>query len=262
MALLSTLSDLMLGSGWPESLKDAGIVNSLAAGMCLLKAVNVMRTRYAHQVTTAVLNILRKKRDWQTFLKHADKKKELYTQLSSMLSTRQLPDRKELYITEDHCVKHLGEGTPTGQCNHEETDTRILIHLSDALQTKPIGLNHTGDTDIVVILLANHQQIISANPAADIWIYFHAGKSKIIINLNRIVAHLGEETCKSLALFHALTCSDNTPAFKFKGKRSRWNILTKSTLFPFIQDFAKITDAPYCESPSLREAVANYVCRL
>ena len=51
----------MLGSGWPESLKDAGIVNSLAAGMCLLKAVNVMRTRYAHQVSAAVLDILRKK---------------------------------------------------------------------------------------------------------------------------------------------------------------------------------------------------------
>ena len=61
MALWSTLGDLMLGSGWPESLKDPGIVNSLAAGMCLLKAVNVMRTRYAHQVTTAVFDILKKK---------------------------------------------------------------------------------------------------------------------------------------------------------------------------------------------------------
>ena len=61
MAPWSTLGDLILGSGWPESLKDAGIVNSLAAGMCLLKVVNVMRTRYAHQVTTAVFDILRKK---------------------------------------------------------------------------------------------------------------------------------------------------------------------------------------------------------
>ena len=70
MALWSTLGDLMLGSGWPESLKDAGIVNSLAAGMRLLKAVNVMRTRYAHQVTAAVLDILRKKslyQQWSIF---------------------------------------------------------------------------------------------------------------------------------------------------------------------------------------------------
>ena len=71
MALWNTLGDLMLGSGWPESLKDAWIVNSLAAGMCLLKAVNVMRTRYAHQVTTAVLDILRKKSlhyQWNIFI--------------------------------------------------------------------------------------------------------------------------------------------------------------------------------------------------
>ena len=70
MALWSTLGDLILGSGWPESLKDAGIVNSLAAGMCLLKAVNVMRTRYAHQVTAALLDILRKKslhQQWSIF---------------------------------------------------------------------------------------------------------------------------------------------------------------------------------------------------
>ena len=154
-----------------------------------------------------------------------------------MSSTRQLPDRKELYITEDDCVKHMGEGTPMGQCNHEEADTRILVHLLHALQTKPIGLIHTGDIDIVVILLANHQQIISANPAADISIFFHAGKSKGTINLNSIAANL--ETCKSLALFHTLTGSDSISAFKFTGKPSYWKMLTKCNLFPFIQEFAK-----------------------
>ena len=54
-----------------KSLKDAGIVNSLAAGRCLLKAVNVIKTRYAHQITTAVLDILRKKsfhQQWNIFI--------------------------------------------------------------------------------------------------------------------------------------------------------------------------------------------------
>ena len=196
--------------------------------------------------------------DWQTFLKNANNKKELFTYLSSMLSTGQLPDQKELSITKDDCVKHMAEGTPMGQCNHEEADTCILVHLLHALYTKSIGLCHTGDTDI----LANQQQIISANPAVDIRIFFHAGKSKRITNLNSIAANLGEETCKPLALFHALTGSDSTSAFKFKGKRSCWNILTQCTLFKLIQEFAKITDAKYCVSPSLRQAVANYVCQL
>ena len=121
-----------------------------------------------------------------------------------------------------------------------------------------MGLIHTGDTDV----LANHQQIISANPTADTWIYFYAGKSKTVASLNSIAENLGEEICKSLPLLHVLTGSDNTSAFKFKGKGSCWNILTNCTIFPFIQDFAKITDAPYCVSPSFREGVDNYVCKL
>ena len=134
----------------------------------------------------------------------------------------------------------------------------LHINPSFTCPLNKVGLIHTGDTDI----LANHQQIIPANPAVEIWIHFHAGKSKRIINLNSIAANLGEETCKTLALFHALTGSDSTSAFKFKGKRSCWNILTQCTLFQFIQEFAKITDAKYCVSPSLPEAVVNYVWQL
>ena len=45
MILLSTLGDLMVKSGWSWSFKDAEIVNSLAAGLCLLKGVNVKRSK-------------------------------------------------------------------------------------------------------------------------------------------------------------------------------------------------------------------------
>ena len=156
-----------------------------------------------------------------------------------MLSTRQLPDRKELYITEDDCVKHMGEGTPMGQCNHEEAHTRILVHLLHALQTKSIGLIHTGDIDIFVILLANQQQIISETQQLAFGFTSMQANPKRTINLNSIAANLDEETCKYLTLFHTLTGSDSTSAFKFTGKRSCWNILTKCNLFPFIQEFAK-----------------------
>ena len=131
--------------------------------MSIEESTSDKRGHSCRQRVTGSVKVLR---GWQTFLKNADNKKELFTYLSSMLSTRQLPDRKELYITEDDCVKHMGEGTPMGQCNHEEAHTRILVHLLYALQTKSIGLTHTGDIDIVVILLANQQQIISANPSS------------------------------------------------------------------------------------------------
>ena len=87
---------------------------------------------------TAVGNVWRVLQKFlgQTFLKNANNnnnKKELFTYLSSMLSTEQLPRQKELYIIEDDCVKHMVEGTPVGQCNHEDADTCILVHLLHAL---------------------------------------------------------------------------------------------------------------------------------
>jgi len=61
MALWSTMGDLMRGSGWPEALKESGLVKTEAAATAFLKASNVMRTRYAHQVTVVVLDSLLKR---------------------------------------------------------------------------------------------------------------------------------------------------------------------------------------------------------
>jgi len=61
MALWSTMGDLLRGSGWPEALKEAGLVKTEAAATSFLKASNAMRTRYAHQVTVVVLDTLLKR---------------------------------------------------------------------------------------------------------------------------------------------------------------------------------------------------------
>jgi len=45
VALWSTMGDLLRGCGWPEYLKEAGLVKSEAAALAFLKATNVMRTR-------------------------------------------------------------------------------------------------------------------------------------------------------------------------------------------------------------------------
>jgi hypothetical protein len=50
MAFWNTIGDLLCGSGWPEALKEAGLVNSGAAATSFLEASNLMRTRYAHGV--------------------------------------------------------------------------------------------------------------------------------------------------------------------------------------------------------------------
>ena len=146
------------------------------------------------------------------------------------------------------------------QCNHEEADTRVVVHLLHALQTSSLGMVHTGDTDVVVILLSNFHHIKALNPAAEIWISFKAGKTTRMISLNTIATNLGTTTCKAMALFHAFTGSDSTSSFKFKGKRYCSKVMQE---VPSLMDeFATIVDTPFQTSPRLKEVAMNFVCRL
>jgi len=146
------------------------------------------------------------------------------------------------------------------QCNHEEADTRVLIHLLHALRTSSLGMVHTGDTDVVVILLSNFHHIKALNPAAEIWISFKAGKTTRMISLNSIASNLGTTTCKGMALFHAFTGSDSTSSFKFKGKRYCCKLINEVP--SLMEEFATVVDAPFQTSPRLKEVAAKFVCRL
>lgn len=45
------------------------------------------------------------------------------------------------------------------QCNQDVADTRLLVHLLHALNTSSLVIVHTGDTDVVVILLSKFHHI-------------------------------------------------------------------------------------------------------
>lgn len=109
--------------------------------------------------------------NWQNFLANVDNKKEPFSFLS-----KKITDDKNVYITAGDQVHHVGDSPPMDQCNHEEADTRVLVHLLHALQSSLLGMVYTGDTDVVVILMSNFHHMKSLNPAAEIWISFKAEK--------------------------------------------------------------------------------------
>ncbi len=147
-----------------------------------------------------------------------------------------------------------------GRCNHEEADTRVLVHLLHALQYSSLGMVYTGDTDVVVILLCNFHHIKAVNPESEIWISFKTGKTVNMISLNNIASILGVTTCKALALFHAFTGSDSTSAFKYKGKR--YCFKRKDEVPSLLSEFATITSTPFHISPELKKVVHYFVCKL
>uniref|UniRef100_UPI00358DF69B uncharacterized protein n=1 Tax=Myxine glutinosa TaxID=7769 RepID=UPI00358DF69B len=189
--------------------------------------------------------------NWQNFLANAENKKELFSFLSTSIVQTPFQDGKQVYITSGDQVLNAGNGPPMGRCNHEEADTRVLVHLLHALQYSSLGMVYTGDTDVVVILLCNFHHIKAVNPESDIWISFKAGKTVKMISLNNIASSLGVTTCKALALFHAFTGSDSTSAFKFKGKR--YCFKRKDEVPPLLSEFATIASTPFLTSPELRE---------
>ena len=122
--------------------------------------------------------------NWQNFLADIDNKKELFSFLSKRIAEKTFADEKDVYITADDEVHHIGHSSLMDQCNHEEADTRVLVHLLHALQTSSLGMVYTGDTDVVVILLSNFHHIKALNSAAEIWISLKAGKTIRMIFLN------------------------------------------------------------------------------
>ncbi len=102
-----------------------------------------------------------------------------------------------------------------GISDHEEADTRMCIHIQDAMQkgAKKILLR-TVDTDVIVILAGNfffynqHIQIsifgLLLALERLLGTYYH---------LNKICLDLGKQKCVALPFYHSFTGCDTTSQF-------------------------------------------------
>ena len=107
-------------------------------------------------------------------------------------------------------------------CDHEEADTRIVVHVIRALQQDASTIHiNTVDTDVVVVLIGKFHVIPLLNPQAVIWVAFGMGKDFCFFHINTVCANVGNDWSQSLPLFHAMTGCD-TSAFNFKGNKSAW----------------------------------------
>ena len=108
-------------------------------------------------------------------------------------------------------------------CNHEEPDTRIAVHLLHSVQrgNKKI-LVKTVDGDIIVILLGKFKEISHSCSDIDLWIAFGVGKDFALCSIKAIYEEIGTDTAQALPVFDAFSGCDTTFSFHEKGKRSVW----------------------------------------
>ena len=109
-------------------------------------------------------------------------------------------------------------------CNHEEADTRIVVHVQHALEhgNKHIQIR-TADSDVIAILVGAYFDLVLAQPGAEIWVAFGTGKHFRFYSINAISTSIGESIARALPVFHAWSGCDTTSAFRGKGKKSAWN---------------------------------------
>ena len=139
---------------------------------------------------------------------------------------------------------------------HSQTRSKVGRTFTQ-IWSEHVRLMHTGDMDVIVILLSNLHHIKAMNLPVEIKIFFKAGKSTRMISLNTIATNLGMTTCKAMAFFHAFTGSDTTSSFKFKGKRSLCKLMHK---VPFLMvEFTTIVNTPFQTSPRMKEVAAIFI---
>ena len=143
---------------------------------------------------------------WQDFLKDSNNKRELFAFLSEKVATANFQEGKAVVITSDKTVISRGGEVPDMPLNdHEEADTKIVLHLMNALKGgSSTCLVRTVDTDVVVILTGKLSKLQSICPTASIWVAFGTGKHFTYYHINRIASVLGKDKSTALPALYRL----------------------------------------------------------
>ena len=162
---------------------------------------------------------------WADFSCDSCNKQELFTFLSNKVVTLNFPESKEVIVTTDNTAVVRGAYRPMLQCDHEEADTRQVIHLQDSLINGCTScLVCMVDTDMVVILVGMFHHFVALCREVNIWVAIGSGKKFIYYHINRIYESLGMNKSLALPVFHCFTGCDTTSAFFGRGKKASWEV--------------------------------------
>ena len=184
---------------------------------------------------------------WPDFLRDSNNKQELFTFLSDKIAAKHFPEGKEVIVTSGDTAIIRGANRTMLQCDHEEADTRLVIHLQDSLNNGCTNcLVRTVDTDVVIILVGMFHHFVALCQDVNIWVAFGSGKNFTFYHINTIYESLGIEKSLALPVFHCFTGCDTTSAFFGRGKKVSWEAwkcygeVTHAFSYMALNPFAKI----------------------
>jgi hypothetical protein len=164
--------------------------------------------------------------NWETFINMSENKRDLTSFLSEELMSKArtcLTQRKRLVIAGgfkniDHVATSNEVDCTRLIADHEEADTRMVLHAHDAaLQGFKRTLVHSRDTDVLVLLVHFFPQLSS-----ELWMISGTAKQRNCIPVHTVHNSLPPEVTVNLPAYHALTGCDSTSQFAGRGKRTTW----------------------------------------
>ena len=162
-------------------------------------------------------------KNWSEFLRHDANKTELFDFLSDQVSMLSI-DNKQIVVTKGTSVLSASldmnsAELPLNDCNHEEADTRLLLHAAHAAVVGHSSICiRTVDTDVVVLAVTFFFTI----HCEQLWIAFGVGKHFRHIAVHEVANALGQNISEALPFFHAVTGCDTVSAFAGRGKKYAW----------------------------------------
>ena len=160
---------------------------------------------------------------WDPFLRNDQNKSELFHFLSDFIHKNFRPAGRTVVATvDDHVLSFPDRNNEFLQpCNHEEANTRMFVHVNDAITQDNFRsvLIHSIDKDVVVLAVNAAYRF-----NVEIFVAFGTGNSFCCIEAHQLAQKLGPEKCVAILLFHSFTGCDTTSFFSGWGKMSAWTV--------------------------------------
>ena len=158
-------------------------------------------------------------------------------------------------LTSDANGKCSADVVPDLIADHEEADTRLILHAKHASDPCICScvVIRSSDTDVAIICLRFFQTILK--------LYFETGKRNLqrLISIDLMDEVLGSDICKSLMCPHVYSGCDSTSAFYGKGKKKVYDVMKYDP--ELIQCFAGLGES-FTAWSELAEDLEVFACKL
>ena len=166
-------------------------------------------------------------KQWNKFLSDGDNKEALVEFLFSVWKDADLSSHEvDIFVThgkECHLLRYISGKTcmsivpELSSCDHEEADTRLLLHSKHASEKFSSVIIRSPDTDVAVLAIS----LKSCFPDV-LNLFFVTGtqQSTRMIDMGQITAYLGVKMSEALIGLRVFTGFDSVSAFFGKGEKS------------------------------------------